>query len=259
MKAEILNQDGSKIREIELPACFESEIRQDIIHKAFVVSQFGQPYGTYILAGKKVSASGKQSHSRRKWKTLYGKGVSRVPRKTMSARGDRFYWIGAFITGTVKGRTAMPPLPFKRKGKINKKEKRIAINSAIAATASKHIMERKYPNFRIRHLPIIIESSVLEKKPKEIVFALEKILGIDIENVRKIRAGKAKKRGRKYKKIKKILLVISSKEQCKKLENFGVDVKRTNQLNVMLLAPGGTPGRLVAWTEKAIEELGREK
>lgn len=258
MKAEILNHEGSKIREIELPACFESEIRQDIIHKAFVISQFGQPYGTYILAGKRVSASGKQSHSRRKWKTLYGKGVSRVPRKTLSVRGDRFYWIGAFIPGTVKGRTAMPPLPFKRRGKINKKEKKIAMNSAIAATASKEIIEKKYHNFKIKRLPVIVESSLLERKPTEIVVALEKIFGMNIEAIRKIRAGKAKKRGRKYKKIIKIVLVISSKEKEKKLENFGVDVKKINQLNISLLAPGGTPGRLVAWTEKAVEEL-REK
>jgi large subunit ribosomal protein L4e len=259
MKAEILNHEGNKVREIELPACFESEIRKDIIHKAFVISQFGQPYGTYILAGKKVSASGKQSHSRRKWKTLYGKGVSRVPRKTMSSRGDRFYWIGAFIPGTVKGRTAMPPLPFKRRGKINKKEKKIAINSAIAATASKEIIEKKYPNAKIKSLPVIIESSLVDKKPKEIIMALEKIFGMDIEAIRKIRAGKGKKRGRKYRKIIKIVLIVSSKEKEKKLENFGVDVKKINQLNISNLAPGGTPGRLVAWTENAIAELGERK
>jgi large subunit ribosomal protein L4e len=34
-----------------------------------------------------------------------------------------------------------------------------------------------------------------------------------------------------------------------------VDVVEVRNLNVELLAPGGEPGRLTIWSEKAIEEL----
>ena len=137
MKSHIISIEGKESREISLPECFNSHVREDLIHKVFLAVQKRQqqPYGAYILAGKTVSASGKQSHARRKWKTLYGKGMSRVPRKTMSHRGEQFYWVGAFIPGTVKGREAHPPKPLSAEIEINKKENRKAIDSAIAASA----------------------------------------------------------------------------------------------------------------------------
>ncbi len=258
MKVPVLNFENKKVKQIELPACFNAVIRPDIIHKVFWASQKPQLYGSYILAGKQVSASGKQSHRRHKYKTLYGHGISRVPRKVMTRRGERFYWIGAFAPGTVKGRAAHPPKPIKRARKINKKEKQIALKSAITATSSRKILEEKYKKFKVKiDLPIVVESSVIEKSAKEISKFLLKLLNIQKE-IKKIRAGKGKRRGRKYKKTK-ILLVTSVKEDVKKLKNFGFDIVKTNQLNITLLAPGGTPGRIIIWTEKAIGELGNKK
>lgn len=262
MKAKVIDEKGEKVREITLPEFFNSEVREDLIHKVFwaVQKRQQQPYGSYILAGKTVAASGKQSHARRKWKTLYGKGISRVPRKTLSHRGEQFYWVGAFIPGTVGGREAHPPKAIKKQTKINKKENRLAIKSAIAATTLKQIIEKKYPKLKIKvELPIVVDSSIFNNKPKEIVKILEKIIGIKIKKIKKIRAGKGKMRGRTYKTKAKVLLIISKEENAKKLINYGIDVIKTNQLNILALAPGGTPGRLVVWTENAIKELEKLK
>jgi len=254
MKTDVINSENKKVREIELPSCFETNIREDLIKKVFAASRRIQPYGAYILAGKKFSSS-KQSHRRHIYKSLYGRGGSRVPRKTMSRRGSNFYWVGTFIPGTVKGRAAHPPKAVRQEPKINKKEKKFAVMSAIAATASKEALEKKYKKININaKLPVVIDSSVLNSKPKEIINAVEKYFGI-IKNKKKVRAGKGKNRGRKYKPSRKILLVTGKDEKAEKLKNFGFDIAKSKQLNINNLAPGGIPGRLAIWTEKAIEEL----
>jgi len=68
-----------------------------------------QPYAPSPVAGKQHSASGKIRHRRHVWKSHYGQGISRIPRKSVSRRGDRFNWIGAEISSTRGGRRAHPP------------------------------------------------------------------------------------------------------------------------------------------------------
>ncbi len=255
-KIPVLGIEGKKIKEIELPEVFKKIIREDVIHKVFEATKKQQPYGAYALAGKEVSASSKQSHRRNRYKTLYGYGVSRVPRKIHTRRGERFYWTGAFIPGTVGGMAAHPPKAIKKIKKVNKKERKIALKGAIAATASKEILEKKYKKTKIpSQLPVVVDSSILKQKSKDIIKTLSKLLNTQIKQTKKVRAGKGKRRGRKYKKRKKILLVISSKEDVKKIKNFGLDILKVNQLNISALAPGGVPGRITVWTEQAIKEI----
>ncbi|UZE93629.1 MAG: 50S ribosomal protein L4 [Candidatus Pacearchaeota archaeon] len=255
-KVSIIGLEGGKVKEIELPAVFNVHVREDIIHKVFESTKKQQLYGSYTLAGIEAAASSKQSHRRHKYKTLYGHGISRVPRKVLTRRGERFYWRGAFIPGTVGGRAAHPPKALKRRIKVNKKEGKIALQGSIAATASKKILEKKYKKLKITfELPVIIESSILEQKAKDIAKFISKLLNIRIRSEKKIRAGKGKMRGRKYKKVRKILLVTSSKEKASKLKNFGLDITQTSQLNVSTLSSGGIPGRIVIWTERAMGEL----
>ncbi|MCL6500872.1 MAG: hypothetical protein K6T16_02460, partial [Candidatus Pacearchaeota archaeon] len=102
-KVKIIGSDGQWGKEIELPEVFSKNIREDILHKVYEATKTWQPYGAYVLAGKEVSASSKESHRRRKYKTLYGAGISRIPRKIHSRRGEHFYWRGAYIPGTVGG------------------------------------------------------------------------------------------------------------------------------------------------------------
>ncbi|MBU4501784.1 MAG: 50S ribosomal protein L4, partial [Nanoarchaeota archaeon] len=90
-------------------------------------------------------------------------------------------------------------------------------------------------------------------------------IGLDKElersSVRKIRAGKGKTRGRKYKTRKGPLIVVSDKcELQKSAKNIpGVDITTIRSINAELLAPGCVPGRLTIFTDKAIERLDKEK
>ena len=80
----------------------------------------------------------------------------------------------------------------------------------------------------------------------------------DIErakNGKHIRAGKGKRRGRRYKVPKSLLLVVRKKENVKKAAGnlVGVDVVTPEELNVEHLAPGGDAGRLTIFTKPALQ------
>ncbi|MCX6741593.1 MAG: 50S ribosomal protein L4 [Candidatus Pacearchaeota archaeon] len=247
MKAKILGTQ----EEIELPKVFEETVRKDIVEKIYNAMFTKQRYTVYPIAGKQ-SSSGKQSHTRRKFKTLYGKGISRVPRKTMSRRGDQFSWVGTFMPGTVKGRAAHPPKLGRTERVINKKEKVIALKSCIAASASKKILEKNYKNFNATQIPIIIKSSLLEK-PKEILKLLEEN-NVKTHGERKVRSGKGKVRGRKYKNIKKILLILGNKENPRKIKNF-FNFEKVQQLNIKKMSLNGEPGKIIVYTDYSLKEI----
>jgi large subunit ribosomal protein L4e len=176
MKGMILTITGEKKGEIELPKFFEEPVRKDLIKRMYEVelSLSRQPYGTDPRAGKEVSASGKLHRARHQWKGTYGYGISRVPRKIMTRRGNRFNWVGAFAPGTRGGRAAHPPKAEKIwKKKINKKEKMIALKSAICA--NKHIIvENKIEDIKkTKEMKKIIEK--LCNNPKAILISSKKV------------------------------------------------------------------------------------
>lgn len=259
IKASVISITGDKKTEIELPEFFGEEIREDLIVKAVKAerARARQPYGASPLAGKRASASGKIRRKRRAYKTSYGIGISRVPRKILSRRGRRFFWQGAFAPGTVGGRRAHPPKAEKVwEIKVNKKEKIKALKSALAATCSPEILKQKYKvNGIFLQLPIVVERKIEElNKVKELKKALLSILKTDkFFPKKKIRAGKGKRRGRKYKKSAGLLLVVSSSSKLKNIKAF--DIKEAKKLLVKDLAPSGEPGRLTIYSHAAILEL----
>lgn len=265
-KVAVIDVGKGVVGHVELPVQFSEAFHPDLIARAVLAVQSNsrQPYGTDPEAGKGYSA--KLSRRRRNFKGAYGKGISRVPRKTMRRRGTQFTWVGALSPNTVGGRQAHPPKAVKVWAKkVNKKENRKAIRSALAATLAVevvrqrgHIMPKDYP---------FVAASGLEDlaKTKEAVNALEKLgFGNDLARVarRSVRAGKGKSRGRKYR-MKKGPLIVVSKENCSLLRSarniMGVDIAVVNRLNANLLAPGTSPGRLTLFTAAAIERLGKEK
>lgn len=258
MKSQILSNSGKK--EIELPSVFSYEIREDIAQKFNEISKVQQPYGPYVEAGKQVSASGKMRHNRRRWRTAYGKGISRVPRKIFWRRGDHFYWQGAEVASSRGGRAAHPPkvAHFQVKRKMNQKEAVIAIKSAISGTSNLEMLNKRYETLRQAklNLPIIISSDILKLKTKELYAFLEKILGeawkVALKN-KELRAGKGKMRGRTYKENAGLLLVIGKDE---KLRLQGIEIKNLPDLDIADLWP---LGRLTVYSENAIKELGEVK
>ena len=255
MKTTTYNINGSKGKEIELPKEFSAKVREDIVAKVVEAKKMIQPYGPDPMAGKKASASGKLIHRRHVWKSQYGRGMSRVPRKRMMKRGSQFQWVGAFSPNTVGGRRAHPPKPKINDLKINKKELKIAFVSALAATADKKYVVDKYARLKEAEVPFVVE---LKKtiKTKELVEGLKKILGATYEvavKKKSVRAGKGKMRGRKYKSNAGMLMVIGNKE---KLKTNLFEVVQAKELGVVDLARGGL-GRLVVYSEEAVKDLGK--
>ena len=251
-KVNIYGIDGTSKEQIDLPDIFNTPYRPDIIRKAFnsLRSNKRQPYGPDPLAGTKhaTASVGK------------GRGMSRVPRLTQGQRA-------ALAPCVVGGRRAHPPKSERNwKEKINKKEKTLAKNSAIAATANKEIVTNRGHKYNDKiTLPIIIDDK-FEKitKTKDVITALDK-LGVynDIlraANGKHIRAGKGKNRARKYKTPKSILIVSTNVEIQKSSKNLsGVDIVKPKEINIEHLAPGGDPGRLTIFTKSALKEIGGAK
>ena len=229
-----------------------------------IESKARQPYGSDPEAGKRYSA--KLSRRRRNFKGAYGIGISRVPRKTVSRSGSRFNWVGALAPGTVGGRQAHPPKAEKIwVKKINKRENRKAIRSALAATVMPDVVKRR-GHLIPENYPFVAASGLEGfDRTRSVVDALKKFgFGSELRRVstRKIRAGKGKNRNRRYTKKKGPLVVVST-ENCNLVRSarniMGIDVAVVNRLNAHMLAPGTVPGRLTLFTEAAIERLGKEK
>ena len=259
MKVKILDINGQSKKTIELPKFFESEIREDIVAKVLEAKKRQQPFSPSPVAGKQHSAKGKIVHRRHVWRSGYGRGQSRVPRKIFSQKGTKFNWEAAEVPQARGGMRAHPPkiLHFMKELKINKKENKIAFESALSATANKKFIQKKYGGIEnlSKEVPFIIESEILNLKTKQFFESLKKILGEEIFSVavrkKAIRSGKGKLRGRKHKSNSGALIVIGEKEKIK-INNF--DVANPKILNVTDLAKGGL-GRITIYTENAIKDL----
>jgi len=217
MKAQILTITGEKKGEIDLPKVFESEVRLDLIKRAYdsEISTERPSYGPFEWAGKMTSAPKQMKHARSGYKAHYGQGISRVPRKALSHRGSRFFWVGAFIPGARGGRAAHPAKPYKNYEKrINQKEKRKAFYSALSGSKVM-IVENNFENLN---------------KTRDIKNAIEKMI-----------------------KNTKGLLIVTSKEF--KTKNLDTKIVSVKKLAIQDLAPNATPRKVVLWTENAIKEI----
>lgn len=265
MKLTIFDKDKNKKGEKNLPSQFSESFRPDLIKRAVnaLRSAARQPYGTSPEAGKRHSS--KLSKRRRKYRGCYGFGISRVNRKILSRRGTRMYWVGTFSPQTVGGRRAHPPKAGKIfEQKINQKERRKAIRSAMAAAMNKTIVTKRGHKVPEEY-PFILDSSIEQLKRTVDVKAALKKLGFESEMerslIKKIRSGMGKLRGRKYQKKKGLLVLVG--DDCpllKAAQNIpGLNIAKTKELNTEMLAPGSLPGRATLWTEKAVDIIEKEK
>jgi len=247
MKANIIDLSGNQVGQIDLPAIFEEEYRPDLIKRAVLSAQANrlQPYGPHFYAGMNTSA--------RSWGP--GHGVSRVPRIINARRA-------AGVPMAKGGRRSHAPQPNADKTeKINIKERKKAIRSAIAATTIPELVSARGHVFQ-RELPVVVQNDFesLSKTSDVKKFLVAAGLWDDVErakNGKTIRAGKGKVRGRKYKNRKSLLIVVSKDQGAgKAARNLpGVDFIDADGLNAELLAPGTHAGRLTLWTEASIQRL----
>ena len=265
MKLKILSLAKQEKGTMDMPEQFSENIRPDLIKRAVLAAMANkrQPYGVNSYAGKKSVS--KLSKRRQHYRGMYGKGISRTPRKIMSRSGTQMRWVGAFAPQTVGGRRSHPPKAEKIwKQKINRKERRKAIRSALSATVAKEIV-RQRGHLLPESYPFIIDSKIEStKKTKELIETFNK-LGFENELERTgrkiIRAGRGKIRGRKYKKVRGMLLVVSENcDAAKSAKNIpGLEVAEVRKLNAEILAPGTFPGRMAIFTEKAVEIIANER
>jgi large subunit ribosomal protein L4e len=250
LSAKIFDLQGKVKGTIRLPKIFQTPVRPDVIRRAVLAIQSHrfQPQGRDPMAGKRTTAESRG----------VGLGIARIPRiKGGVGRG-------ALAPGTVGGRTAHPPVSEKKiRKKIQKKERLLAIRSAIAATANKKLVAaRGHVIDEVPGLPLIVTDEFQKlKKGKEVIEALLQ-LGVmpDILRVKdsiKVRAGKGKRRGRRIKQAVGPLIVVNENEGVvEAARNLpGVDVVKVQNLNAELLAPGTHPGRLTIWTNSSIQRL----
>ncbi|MFA6364354.1 50S ribosomal protein L4 [Methanoregula sp.] len=245
MKAQVKTIEGGVVKDIELPAIFSEEYRPDLIKKAVMALQSvrRQPHGSYPFAGICSSAVG--------WGS--GRGASHVPRLKNGSRAAK-------VPQAKGGREAHPPVTAKVLIKeINQKEKQKAFRSAVAASIRADLISSRGHLFD-GAVPLIFEDKFETLgRTQDVISALTNI-GVysDVERAkdsRKVRAGKGKLRGRRYKQRKSLLIVTSGPEFRAARNLAGVDVVTIDQLNVEHLAPGMQAGRLTVWTESALTRL----
>ena len=247
MKVPVINLQNEKTGEVEIPQVFNTPVRHDVIRRAVIALQSTrfQPQGRDPMAGKHTTAESRGT----------GHGIARVPRLKGSSRA-------AFGVSIVGGHAAFPPRSEKVIVKrINKKERRFAIRSGIAATAVKELVEKRGHKFESEHLPIVVSNEIQSLKKTKDVESLFIAIGVqdDVERAdrSKVRAGRGKMRGRKHKKGKGPLVVVAEDDgigyAARNLP--GVEICSVAGLNAELLAPGAHPGRLVIWTESAFGQV----
>lgn len=250
--AKIFDLQGESAGNVKLPEVFSTPLRPDVIKRAVLAIQSSrlQPQGRDPMAGKRTTAESRGT----------GSATARVPRiKGGSGRA-------AFAPSTVKGRQPHPPRAEKKILKsIPKKEAKLALYSAIAATAQKEtVASRGHSIEAVAEIPLVVDDAIESlTRAKEVEDALTK-LGViaDVARVResrKIRAGKGKHRGRKMKQaVGPLIVVVNNKGLADAASNVpGVEVATVTNLNTEMLAPGTHPGRLTLWTSGAIETLGK--
>jgi len=253
-KTNIYNLDGKTAGSIDVPKIFTVKPRKDLIQKASEISQSKnkQIQGRDKRAGLRNTAEG--------WGT--GHGLSRAPRlKGSGYPTARNVGRVPFAKG---GRRAHPIKTEKIiKKRINKKANKQAIISAISASGNiTWVKNRGHMIEMIPEIPLVIDDKVQTIKKTSQMHSILCNLGMKdelakIKESKKVRPGKGKRRGRKYKHRRGILLVIKDDfGVVKALRNiFGAEVIKIDNLSIEKLAPGGQPGRLIIWTQSAFTEL----
>jgi large subunit ribosomal protein L4e len=260
LKANVIDIDGKVSGKIELPGIFTEPFRPDLIRKAFSVEKANQrqPYGPSEGSGMR--------HAVATWGK--GRGAARVQRLKQGRTA-------AESPNNVGGRRAHPPRVEKKwHEKINKKEYRKALRSAISATAMDEVVRRRGHLYEEEvSLPIVLEKDferfheIIDQSGENVSYTrkvretLENV-GIRDDLVRAkegkhIRAGRGKLRGRKYRIPRSALVVLSEFNGMEKAINNlpGVDVTTPEKLDIEILAPGGDAGRLTIFTENALKML----
>ena len=251
----IYDAKGGETGEIAIPSVFSTKYRPDLIKRAVFAEQSLE----YQRQGRSLRAG--RMGSQLSWGP--GRGVSRVPRTkgSQTHHGSR----GAFINMARGGKLAHPPRAAKKiVERINKKEHRFAIMSAIATTMDRDLaILRGHRITEDLMMPLVIGEDVAALgKTKEVSqflldIGLEDELDKLIKHGKYVRAGKGKMRGRRYRrKVGPLIVTPSSSPLYLSARNItGITTRTLQELKAQDMAPGTQPGRLTIYTEDVIREM----
>merc|ERR1711887_203733 len=161
------NVDGKQVRRIHLPAVFNAPVRQDLVNRMHteVRKNARMAHGVSPKAGHQTSAES--------WGT--GRAVARIPR--VRGGGTHRSGQGAFGNMCRGGHMFGSKKTWRRiHRKVNIREKRYAIVSAIAASGSPAlVMSKGHQINRIREVPLVVEDKLESlKKTKDAVSFLKR-------------------------------------------------------------------------------------
>jgi large subunit ribosomal protein L4e len=257
MKIPVYNLKGDQKRSITVARAFSRPVRPDLIRRAVLAEQAAmrQPYGADPEAGKRTSA---HYHGRRGIRhSMMNREMARMKR----IHGSGFLHMRArFVPQAVKGRKAHPPKAGKFwDRKLNKKERIAALLSAASAASSREWVEKRGRNLeRLKHIPLVVEDKLQEITVlRDVKQVLENLGLLETPEKRKIRSGRGTMRGRRYKRKRGMLFIISEdKGFARAARNLpGLEICEVGNLGVEMLAPGADPGRFCIWTEGAVKRL----
>jgi large subunit ribosomal protein L4e len=242
---------------VALPEVFHTPVRLDIVR--FVHDQISknarQAHGVKSNAG--------MQHSAESWGT--GRAVARIPR--VGGSGTSRSGQGAFGNMCRKGRMFAPLKTWRRwHRKVNLRQKRHAVASALAATAIAPLVEgRGHKIHNTPQVPLVVDDKVegIEKTKDALAF-LKKIGAMDdvnrVAENRSLRPGIGKLRNKRFR-VRRGPLIIYGNENVnliRAVKNIeGVEVSNVHRLNLKQLAPGGHLGRFVIWTKSAFAALNK--
>jgi large subunit ribosomal protein L4e len=255
-KVNVFSLEGQKKTLVEVPKIFDYKPRLDLIQMGIEVSQ-----------SKKVQTQGRNKraglrNTAESWGT--GHGMARSPR----IKGSGFPT--ARNVGRVpyaKGGRVAHPIKTEKNivKKINNKAKQISLISAISASGNlEWIKERGHIIKSVPQFPLVVDDKIQTIKKTRSIYSILCELGLKrellkVKDSKKVRAGKGKRRGRKYKSGKGPLIVIKEDFGIVKASRNlpGCDIIKIDDLAVEQLAPGALPGRIVIWTQSAFNELNK--
>ena len=250
----VFSTTGDKSGEVTLPAVMTAPLRPDLIQ--FVHTHMNknkrQAYAVNIHASKKVVASS--------WGT--GRAVARIPR--VGGGGTSRSGQGAFGNMCRGGRMYNPSKTWRKWNvKINLKQKRYAVASALAASVVPSlVMARGHVIDQVPELPLVLDNALESTKKtsaaKDVLQAVGAADDVDKAAASKqLRAGKGKMRNRRYTLRRGPLVIYKTNDGVEQgFRNLpGVELCSVDRLNLLQLAPGGHMGRFIVWSQAALEAL----
>merc|ERR1711941_83195 len=192
-----------------------------------------------------------------------GRAVARIPR--VAGGGTHRAGQAAFGNMCRGGRMFAPTKTWRRwHRRVNLNQKRMAVCSALAASALPSlVMAPGYSIDNVPEVPLVIANEAVSglEKTSAAVKLLKAVSAYDdvqkSKDSRKIRAGKGKRRNRRYvQHVGPLVVYDESGPLTRAFRNLpGVETCQVSRLNLLRLAPGGHLGRFIIWTEGAFKQL----